>query len=94
MTITSVRFNGNPSSDFLSFVSVVFDDAFVIRNIRLVKSKFKPGEIMLCMPSRTLANGDYENIAHPITVEFRAYMESYIIQAWNDQRTAAKQPAS
>ena len=85
MLITAVRFSGTARDGFLSYASVVFDECFVVNNLKLVKSKTKPGEVMVCMPSRQKDNGDYSDIAHPITQEFRAYVQQYLVQAWNER---------
>lgn len=92
MTITTVRFHGTPRNEFVSYVAVVFDDVFVINNMKLVKSKRNPNELMLCMPSRQKDNGDYADIAHPITQPFREYLQGHVINAWN-QRDRSGEPA-
>jgi stage V sporulation protein G len=88
MLITAVRFSGTPRDGFLTYASVVFDGCFVVNNLKLVKSKSKPGEIMVCMPSRQKENGDYSDIAHPITPEFRAYVSQYIVSAFHERDAA------
>ena len=41
--------------------------------------------LILCMPSRKMADGTYIDLAHPITQEFRSYLESNILQAYHNE---------
>lgn len=89
MTITAVRFHGTPRNEFITYASVIFDDCFVVNNVKLVRSKAKPGTIMVCMPSRQKESGDYTDVAHPITPKFREYIQDYVTHAWDSQSVVA-----
>ena len=94
MTITAVRFHGTPRNEFLGYASVVFDDCFVVNNLKLVRSKSRSGEVMVCMPSRKKDNGDHSDVAHPITPAFRAYVQDHVCQAWREQAETAQPGAA
>lgn len=56
--------------------SVTFDNTLVIHDIKVIESENK---IFIAMPSRKNKNGQYSDIAHPITTEFRAKLEAEVL---------------
>ncbi len=57
-------------------VSVTFDDAFVVHDIKVIEGQDK---LFTAMPSRKTPEGDYKDIAHPINSEMRANLEKEIL---------------
>lgn len=84
MLITEIKFKGKPNNEFLSYVSVVFDNKLVINCMKIVKRKNGEG-IMLCMPSRKLTDGTYFDVAHPINQEFRKHIEQRVLEKWESR---------
>lgn len=60
-------------------VSVTFDDAFAIHDIKLISANDKN---FIVMPSKKVADGAYRDICHPINAEFRAAIESAVLSAY------------
>ena len=65
-----------------AFVSVTFDNSFVVRNLKIVQGL---NGIFLCMPSRKMPDGTHKDMVHPITREFRAYLEENIMDAYKQE---------
>ena len=62
-----------------AFANVTFDDAFVVRGLKVIRGK--DGHF-IAMPSRKRSNGRHQDLAHPINPEMREYLESKILDAY------------
>ena len=82
MQITEIRVHLREDDKLKAFVTVTFDNCFVVRNMKLVEG----GKgLILCMPSRKLPNGTYKDVAHPISMEFRKFLEDKIMAAYQEE---------
>jgi stage V sporulation protein G len=63
-----------------AIVSITFDNAFVIHDIKIVEGK---AGLFVAMPSRRVPNGDFRDVAHPITPEARKQLEDAVLGAYN-----------
>ncbi|MBI2361930.1 MAG: septation protein SpoVG family protein [Elusimicrobia bacterium] len=79
MQITEIRVHLRSEDKLKAFVTVTFDNCFVVRNMKIIEGN---KGLILCMPSRKLPNGTYKDVAHPITVEYRKLLEDNILQAY------------
>ena len=61
----------------VAFCNLIFDDVFIVRNIRVIKSL--EGKRLVCMPSRRTTQGVFKDMAHPLTSDFRLIMEKAIL---------------
>ena len=61
-------------------VSVTFDDALAVHDIKVIYARDR---YFIVMPSRKNADGSYRDIVHPINTEFRAALESAVIDAYS-----------
>ena len=68
--------------------SVVLDDCFAIKDIRIIQGDDK---LFIAMPSRKLANGEYSDVAHPINSETRKMFEDAIIEEYNNTEDVAEE---
>ena len=59
-----------------AIVSVTFDDAFVVHDIKIIEGQ---NGLFIAMPSRKVAEGDYRDIAHPINSNTRANLQDIIL---------------
>ena len=82
MQITEIKVHLTHEERLKAFVSVTFDHCFAVRNMKIVEGKTG---LILCMPSRKTANEEYKDLAHPITQEFRNYLETSILQAYQEE---------
>lgn len=85
MTITSIKMNTENIPDYsrvLANFSIVFDNCFVVHDIALVKGRERNH---ISFYSRKNKNNEYVNICHPISSEFRKYIESTIIEYYENE---------
>ena len=83
MNITDVKViirEGN-QNQLKAFVNIVIDDAFIVRNIKVIEGE---NGLFVAMPSRKLSNGEYRDIAHPINTETRKQIEEIIILKYKE----------
>lgn len=80
MNITDVRLRKLPTEGKLkAIVSVTFDNEFVLHDIKIIEGK---ESLFLAMPSRRLPNGEYRDIAHPISAEARKQIEDVVFKEY------------
>lgn len=63
-----------------AFASVVFEEEFVVHNLRLVDTDSK---VIVAMPNEE-HQGDYRDVAHPITNDCRDRIRTAVIEAYNN----------
>lgn len=69
MNITDVRIRKvTAEGKMKAIVSVTFDDEFVVHDIKIIEGQNGP---FIAMPSRKMGEGDFRDIAHPLTSETR-----------------------
>jgi len=66
-------------------VSVTFDDQFVVHDIKVVEGN---NGYFVAMPSRKGADGEFRDVAHPITTETRNMLQTMILEAYNQLEVA------
>ena len=77
MDITDIRIKKvNTGGKLKAYVTVTFDDCFVVHNVKIISGK---AGTFIAMPSRKTRTGEYKDIAHPITSSFRQAIQSEII---------------
>jgi stage V sporulation protein G len=82
MEITEIRVHLRAEEKLKAFVTVTFDNCFVVRNMKIIEGN---KGLILCMPSRKLPNGNYKDVAHPITMDFRKFLEDRIMSAYEEE---------
>ena len=91
MEITEVKVRLWDDKRLRALVTIVFDDCFVVRNIKVIEGRDQ--KLFVAMPSRRQADGTYVDIAHPITRDFRRQMETTILNAFMEERDLAGEDA-
>ena len=82
MNITDVRVRLVPNSGTLKAVSsITFDDAFVVHDIKIVDGE---KGLFVAMPSRKTREGEFKNIAHPISAEARSLIQELILKKYRE----------
>lgn len=61
-------------------VSVTFDNAFVVHDIKIIDGQDK---LFIAMPSRKTPEGEYKDIAHPINMDMRELMQERILEKYH-----------
>ena len=86
MQITEIRIHLMNEDRLKAFASVTFDNCFVVRNMKIVQGD---KGLFLCMPSRKMPDGTYKDMVHPVHQDFRIYLESNIMKAYQDALTGS-----
>lgn len=84
MEITEVKVRLWDDKRLRALVTIVFDDCFVVRNIKVIEGRDQ--KLFVAMPSRRQSDGKYVDIAHPITRDFRHHMETVILNAYLEEQ--------
>ena len=82
MKITSVTVKkiDKENSRMKGIASVLLDDCFAVHDIRIIEGD---NGLFIAMPSRKTANGEYKDVAHPISPEFRNELQDKILAEFN-----------
>ena len=80
MRITEVRIFPRTDEKLKAYAAVIFDDVFVVHNLRVVNGD---RGLMVCMPSRKKNDGTFADVAHPIKNEFRTEIEQTVLKAYD-----------
>ena len=77
MQITELRIRKVEDEGKLrAYVTVTFDNCFVVHNVKIIEGK---SGLFIAMPRRNTANGEYKDVAHPISPEFRTELQNKIV---------------
>jgi len=80
MNITDVRLKKvNTEGKMKAIASITIDDAFVVRDIRVIEGQ---NGLFVAMPSRKTPEGEFRDIAHPITSEARELIQTAILKEY------------
>ena len=80
MKITDVRIRKVEKEGRMKAVaSVVFDDEFVVHDIKIVEGERGP---FIAMPSRKTNNGEFRDIAHPLSTESRERIQAAVLEKY------------
>ena len=83
MIITDIRIKRvSTEGKMKAVVSVTFDDAFVVHDIKVIEGQDK---LFTAMPSRKTPEGEYKDIAHPINSEMRTQLEKVILAKYEEE---------
>ncbi|MGD1997633.1 MAG: septation regulator SpoVG [Candidatus Dependentiae bacterium] len=80
MEITEVKLYPTSEGRLKAYVSLVFNNCFIVREIKLVEGE---GGLFVSMPSRRRNDGSFKDIAHPLNTEMRSEIEKRIIEEYN-----------
>ena len=81
MQITELRIRKVEDEGKLrAYVTVTFDNCFVVHNVQIIEGQ---NGLFIAMPSRKTANGEYKDVAHPISPDFRSELQNKILEEYN-----------
>ena len=82
MQITDVRVRiVGKESKMKAVVSVTFDDAFVVHDIKVIDGE---KGLFIAMPSKRTPDGEYRDVAHPINGDMRGMLQDAIIAKYKE----------
>ena len=81
MQVTELRIRKVTSEGKLkAYVTVTFDNCFVVHNVKIIEGK---DGLFIAMPSTKTSTGEYKDVAHPISPEFRTELQNKILDEYN-----------
>ena len=83
MEITDIRIKKRDGEGRMkAIVSITFDNEFVIHDVKIIKGN--NGSDFIAMPSRKTPDGEYKDIAHPISAVARERLEQAILAKYKE----------
>ena len=82
MEITDVKVIPVDDEKLKAFVSIVFDQSFVVTDIKVING---PKGLFVSMPSKKRKDGTFKDIAHPLNNQMRQYLEDKILTVYRQQ---------
>ncbi len=77
MKVTEIRIRKVQGEGKLkAYVTITFDECFVVHNVKIIEGK---AGLFMAMPSRKTSNGEYKDVAHPISPDFRNALQKQIL---------------
>ncbi|MCI5830575.1 MAG: septation regulator SpoVG [Treponema sp.] len=81
MQITDVRIRKVEGEGKLkAYVTITFDACFVVHNVKIIEGV---AGLFIAMPSRKTASGEYKDVAHPISPDFRNAIQKKVLDEYN-----------
>ena len=82
MQITDVRVRKVVAKEgkLKAIVSITIDDEFVVHDIKVIEGE---KGLFIAMPSRKSTDGEYRDIAHPISSATRESMQKLILEKYD-----------
>ena len=89
MEITQVKVFPVEEERLKAYVSIVFDDCFLVSDLKVIQG---PNGVFVSMPSKRKKNGEFKDIAHPLNRDTRERMERRILSEYERVRAEASPP--
>ena len=81
MQITEVRISPVEEEKLKAYVSITFDNCFVIRDIKVINGN---NGLFVSMPNKKRKDGTFKDIAHPLNNETRKMIEESVLKEYNN----------
>lgn len=89
MNITDIRIRKLMNDGRLrAVISITVDDMIAIHDIKVIEG---PNRLFVAMPSRREENGTFRDVVHPISASAREYLETAILDAYQEEVEAQKE---
>lgn len=82
MKVTEVKIFPINEDRLKAYVSITFDDCFVVRDLKIIQG---PNGLFVAMPSKKRKDGQFRDIAHPLNKETRNEIEDLIFEAYKKE---------
>ena len=83
--ITDIQVRLVENERLRAWATITFNGAFVIKGIRVIQGNRR---LFVAMPSKQQKDGKYQDIAHPITPDFRDFLEQCILDVHHEIEAA------
>ena len=83
MKITEVKvFPVKDNEKLKAYASIVFDDNFVIRDLRIIAGN---NGLFVAMPSKRRPDGTFKDTVHPLNIETRNLIEEKVLNVYEKE---------
>jgi len=82
MEITEVKVFPVNEERLKAYVSITFDNCFVVRDLKIINGT---SGLFVAMPSKKRKDGQFKDIAHPLNSETRNKIEEAIFEAYEKE---------
>lgn len=65
-----------------AFASVTFDNVFVVHGLKVIEGA---NGMFVSMPNRKTSNGDFKDVAHPVSKEYKDILSEAVLAEFNKQ---------
>jgi stage V sporulation protein G len=90
MQITEVRVFPVNDEKLKAFVTITFDDSFVVRDLKIISGN---NGLFVAMPSKKRKDGSFRDTAHPLNNETRKMIEDKVLAAYREELANNVQPS-
>jgi stage V sporulation protein G len=77
--ISEIRITLRDDNKLKGFASITLDNCFVVRGLKIIEGA---SGLFIAMPSRKRKDGTFQDIAHPINMDTREWLENQVISAY------------
>jgi stage V sporulation protein G len=77
--ISEIRITLRDDNKLKGFASITLDNCFVVRGLKIIEGA---SGLFIAMPSRRRKDGTFQDIAHPINMDTREWLENQVIAAY------------
>ncbi len=82
MNITDVKIFPVNEKKVKAYASIVFDDCFIVRDLKVIHGENK---LFVAMPSKKMRDGSYRDMVHPLNNETRQKIESSVLEVYEKE---------
>lgn len=82
MEITEVKVFPVNEDKLKAYVTVIFDNCFVVRDLKIINGNTG---LFVAMPSKKRKDGTFRDIAHPLNSEMRNDLEKRVLQTYEEE---------
>ncbi|MDD3845411.1 MAG: septation regulator SpoVG [Syntrophorhabdaceae bacterium] len=79
MEITDVRIFPVDEKRVKAYASIVFDDCFIVRDLKVIQGE---GKFFVAMPSKKMKDGSFRDTVHPLNSVTRQMIEESVLGAY------------
>ncbi len=87
ITDVRVRLVKKDESKLKAVASITIDDCFVVHDIKIIQGTESP---FIAMPSRKTQEGDYKDVAHPISTSTREMLSKIVLAEYEKTLLSAE----
>jgi stage V sporulation protein G len=82
MDVTDVKVFPVSEDKLKAYVTITFDDSFVVRDLKIIQGK---SGYFVAMPSKRRKDGTFRDMAHPLNTETREMIESRVMAVYEKE---------